>query len=311
MWPQGGVEVSADIMTYTCYWWSTLFAVADGEGGVVIAWNEGQYTQRVQRLAADGSAYWTAGGLIVDAQTEDPYYNLTTHGLVRATDGNFIVLYHHEEKAKLTAQKLDGISGMPLWGDGQVVLNACFYPYNAGNAPMVSDGHSGAVVAWESCDGNIYAHRVVEESAVSLMNAGMNDAWYNPKTDGQGFFINIFPNINAVSLAWFTYDTELPPLDAIAHLGDPGHRWLTALGPIEGNQSLMNIELTSGGIFDTATTIIRTDPPGSDGTLQLTFHTCNSGTIEYDIPSINQSGTVPIRRVANDNIALCEALNTD
>jgi len=143
------------------------------------------------------------------------------------------------------------------------------------------------------------------------INAGLNDAWYNPETDGQGFFITVFPDLDAVSLAWFTYDTELPAEDTTANLGDPGHRWLTAVGPIEGNQAIMEIEMTSGGLFDTPTLIDRNDPPGSDGTIMLTFDSCNSGTIEYDITSINWQGTVPIRRVADDNIVLCEALKAD
>lgn len=142
----------------------------------------------------------------------------------------------------------------------------------------------------------------------SNINPGLNDAWFNPETSGQGFFITVFPELNAISLAWFTYDTELPADDAQANLGDPGHRWMTAVGPISGNQAIMQIEMVSGGIFDTATQVDRTDPPGSDGTIILTFNSCNSGTVEYDIPSINRSGTVPIQRVASDNIALCEAL---
>jgi len=152
--------------------------------------------------------------------------------------------------------------------------------------------------------------RVAAPASFSI-NAGLNDAWYNPDTSGQGFFITVFPDLGYVSMAWFTYDTELPPMDATANLGDPGHRWLTAVGPINGNQVLMNIELTSGGIFDTATEISRTNPPGSDGTILLTFDSCSSATVEYDISSINRQGIVPIQRVANDNIALCEALNTD
>jgi len=144
-----------------------------------------------------------------------------------------------------------------------------------------------------------------------LINPGFNDAWYDPETSGQGFFITVFPYLGYVSLAWFTYDTELPPIGATAHLGDPGHRWLTALGQIEGNKVLMDIEMTSGGIFDSATEVTRTDPPGSDGTITLTFDSCNSATVEYDIPSINRQGIVPIRRVADDNIALCEALNSN
>jgi hypothetical protein len=71
------------------------------------------------------------------------------------------------------------------------------------------------------------------------------------------------------------------------------------------------VAMTSGGIFDTPSDIKRTDPPGSDGAIILTFDSCNSGTIEYDIPSINRQGTVPILRVANDNTVLCEALLND
>jgi hypothetical protein len=145
----------------------------------------------------------------------------------------------------------------------------------------------------------------------SKINPGLNDAWYNPETDGQGFFISVFPDLGKVSLAWFTYDTELPPDDATANLGNPGHRWLTAVGPIVGNQAIMEIEMTSGGLFDAATIIERTEPPGSDGTILLTFTSCNSATVEYNIPSINRQGIVPIQRVANDNIVLCEALKAD
>ncbi|MGB7450717.1 MAG: peptidylprolyl isomerase [Lysobacterales bacterium] len=141
-----------------------------------------------------------------------------------------------------------------------------------------------------------------------VMNAGLNDAWYNPITDGQGFFITVFPDINLVNLAWFTYDTELPADESTANLGSAGHRWLTALGPIEGDTAVLNIDIASGGLFDTATEVEHTAPPGSDGTITLTFSDCNSGLVEYDIPSINRQGSVPIQRVANDNIALCEAL---
>ena len=151
----------------------------------------------------------------------------------------------------------------------------------------------------------------LEEGPEFAFNAGLNDAWYNPDTDGQGFFITVFPDLGFVSLAWFTYDTELPSTDATAKLGDPGHRWLTAAGPFTDNQAVMNIVITSDGIFDTATDVQRTDPPGSDGTLILTFANCHSGTVEYDIPSLSMQGFVPIRRVAVDNIALCRALSSD
>jgi len=46
-----------------------------------------------------------------------------------------------------------------------------------------------------------------------MMTMGANQATY-VYTNGQGFFITVFPDIGYVSLAWFTYDTELPPIDA-------------------------------------------------------------------------------------------------
>ena len=140
------------------------------------------------------------------------------------------------------------------------------------------------------------------------INVGLNDAWYNPATDGQGFFITVFPRLGVVSLAWFTYDTSPPQAGAQANLGDPGHRWITAVGPISENRAVMNIDITSGGLFDTVSEVRHTDPEGADGTLTLIFENCNSAVVEYDITSINRQGSVPIQRVANDNIALCEAL---
>ena len=177
----------------------------------------------------------------------------------------------------------------------------------------LGDGSLGAKGEWNDIGRENSLYYSVEFDAVDgfSINAGLNDAWYDPDTDGQGFFITVFADLGYVSLAWFTYDTELPAEDAQANLGDPGHRWLTAGGPIDGNQVTMDIELTSGGLFDTSTVITRTDPPGSDGTIVLTFDNCNSGSIEYNIPSINRQGTVPIQRVVTDNVVLCEALNLD
>jgi hypothetical protein len=159
--------------------------------------------------------------------------------------------------------------------------------------------------------GHAFAETYLQLAERFRINAGLNDAWYDPMTDGQGFFITVFPDMGRVTLAWFTYDTELPDPEAVANLGDPGHRWLTAIGKIQGNQAVMRIVFTRNGIFDTPTKVQRTDPPWSDGQLVLTFDDCNSGTVEYDIPSIGRTAIVPIQRVAEDNIALCEALGAE
>lgn len=144
------------------------------------------------------------------------------------------------------------------------------------------------------------------DATVFQINAGLNDAWFNPDTDGQGFFITAFPDLGVVLLAWFTYETE-PVVGVEANLGDAGHRWLIAVGSFIDNVAIMSIEIASGGVFDTGTEIQRKP----DGTITLIFDDCSSGTVEYDIPSISRSGVVAIQRVANDNIELCNALKSE
>ena len=45
--------------------------------------------------------------------------------------------------------------------------------------------------------------------------------------------------------------------------------------------------------------------------ITLSFDDCNTGQVEYDIPSITQEGTVPITRISTDNVVLCEALKDE
>ena len=195
------------------------------------------------------------------------------------------------------------------------------FPIPAGDPSLPDPQYPGPAVAYsDSIHLTEEAYLVLAENQYQQfyqailgfqINPGLNDAWFNFATNGQGLLIAVFPDIKQMFVAWFTYDTELPPDGAQANLGDPGHRWVTATGPILDNQVLMDIEMTSGGLFDALTDIQRTDPPGSDGKIILTFTACNSGTVEYDIPSIKRQGIVPIQRVATDNVALCEALATD
>lgn len=147
----------------------------------------------------------------------------------------------------------------------------------------------------------------VEGDSSFVINPGLNDTWYYPGTDGQGFFIIVYPEIQSMFLSWFTFDTERPDESVTAVLGDPGHRWLTAQGGYEGNEATLDVYITSGGVFDSGTP----EPvPGPDGTIVVEFSACNEGTVTYDIPSIDRQGVVPIERVFadSDNLAHCEEL---
>lgn len=140
-----------------------------------------------------------------------------------------------------------------------------------------------------------------------LINSGISDAWFDPRTPGQGFLMSVFPDIQQMFVAWFTYDTERPPENVGATLGEPGHRWLTAQGPYNGDTASLTIYVTEGGVFDAA------DPPANndgigDGTMTIQFADCTEGLVMYQIYSPSVSGEIPIQRVTNDNVALCETL---
>jgi len=149
-------------------------------------------------------------------------------------------------------------------------------------------------------------NEILGEVALFEINAGLSDAWFNLETDGQGFFIIVFPEIEQIFMAWFTYDTERPPEDVMAFLGEPGHRWLTAQGEYVENVAALEISMASGGVFDSPEPEPITEP---DGEIMLEFSTCNSGTVTYDIPSIDRQGVVPIERIVLDNVPLCYMLN--
>ena len=140
------------------------------------------------------------------------------------------------------------------------------------------------------------------------INAAISDAWFFPDTSGQGFFIIVWEDRKEIFLAWFTYDTERPPDDVTAMLGEPGHRWLTAQGPYEGDTAHLTIFVTEGGVFDAAVPASTTDPAG-DGTMTIEFADCANGLVSYEITSLGKLGEIPIERIALDNVSLCEKLS--
>jgi peptidyl-prolyl cis-trans isomerase A (cyclophilin A) len=138
-----------------------------------------------------------------------------------------------------------------------------------------------------------------------LINSGLNDAWFDINTAGQGFYIVVYPEIEVVSVAWFTFDTERPDDSVNAFLGGPGQRWLTAQGNFAGNIASLDIFSTEGGVFDSAAP----QPVSTqDGTMVIEFTDCTAATVTYDIPSVGRQGVIAIQRVALDNVPLCEVL---
>jgi plastocyanin len=150
--------------------------------------------------------------------------------------------------------------------------------------------------------------RVIVEAAEAafLINPAISDAWLFPPTAGQGFFIIVWEDLKQIFLAWFTYDTERPPEDVMAILGEPGHRWLTAQGDYEGDTALLDVFLASGMIFDSAVPPVESGPL-EGATIKIVWIGCNEGLVEYDIPTLGLSNDIPIERIVLDNVPACEA----
>ena len=139
-----------------------------------------------------------------------------------------------------------------------------------------------------------------------LINAAISDAWFFPDTSGQGFFIIVWEDSKLIFMSWFTYDTERPPEDVSALLGEPGHRWLTALGPYEGNTALLDVFSSSGMIFDSAEPPVSTEQL-EGATIEIVWTDCKTGLVKYNIPTLGLMGEIPIQRIVEDNVAACEA----
>lgn len=143
-----------------------------------------------------------------------------------------------------------------------------------------------------------------EASGFSI-NPGLNDAWFNPATAGQGFFFTVFPESNLLFLSWFTFDTERPAGSTPAVLGEAGHRWLTALGPIEGDSATLDVTLSRGGVFDAPLPMVANE---AYGTITVEFADCDNALLSYNFPGPVLSGSVPVERVVKDNVSFCEML---
>jgi cyclophilin family peptidyl-prolyl cis-trans isomerase len=153
------------------------------------------------------------------------------------------------------------------------------------------------------------------------LNPGLNGSWANFDTLGQGFFIDVLPNIPLIFLAWFTWETsQQAPAgsgDSLqqasgsgnklqAVVGDDNHRWMTAQGFYAGSIADLDVTLTTGGLFDNPQVTDNSDP-GTQGTISISFSDCKNGIVKYDFTAAGVSGEVPIRRLADDNAPICEA----
>jgi len=130
------------------------------------------------------------------------------------------------------------------------------------------------------------------------INAGMDGAWFDPNTSGQGFLIDSHPDPeggNFIFVSWFTYGDDTAS----------GQRWLTAQGSFEGSIAELDVFETTGGSFDdpqaTSTTQV--------GTMSIDFADCSNALLTYSLTDNGAKGDMAITRVLPGGQALCEELS--
>lgn len=136
------------------------------------------------------------------------------------------------------------------------------------------------------------------------ISPGIASSWYNPQTDGQGWFIDVIedaPGSLRLFVAWFTYDDEAPPSAEDLSFGSNQHRWFTASGPVSGASATMDIFRNASGQFNNP----RTTASERVGTLTMTFQSCTEATLEYDF-DVGDGGTGQVDVVNLTPDSVCE-----
>lgn len=138
--------------------------------------------------------------------------------------------------------------------------------------------------------------RSIQLTELFSINPGLNGAWYNPATVGQGLFFDIIPSQGVLFAAWFTYESED---GGVLPAGANERRWYTLQGPYQADTANVEVLLASGGEFDLPTEVTN----GPTGSATVTFHSCEEATLAYELEN-GLAGTTPLVRLTPDNFCV-------
>ncbi len=201
-------------------------------------------------------------------------------------------------------------SGVDGNADGDAAVASFSRPNGLG---ISTDGSELFVIGNSDFSSPTLAIRKVQLLAETVddnipINPGLSGAWYNPATDGQGFFFDINDDINFFFGGWFTYiQSDAANFDVsmtTKSIGATEHNWLTLNGQYSGDSADLQIGLSSNGLFDNGVETGISEV----GTVNVTFSDCTSGRIIYDLalPDVAPvTGEIPITRLTPD--AFCQS----
>jgi pseudomonalisin len=129
-------------------------------------------------------------------------------------------------------------------------------------------------------------------SAVNLDQHGITGSWYNPATSGQGFEIEVYPDLGGAGqgllfAGWFTYDTSAAG----------GRRWYALSGNVNSASAAATLSILAveSGNFNAAPSVAAN---GTVGQATIKLSDCNTGTLAYIFTDgSGRSGTIPLARL--------------
>ena len=154
--------------------------------------------------------------------------------------------------------------------------------------------------------------RLVIEPTPNIDQQGLTGSWYEASEDGQGFEIEIYPDLisrgtGLMQGAWFTFD--------VAPAGGADHqRWYTFNGHAQSGaaNAPVTIYQNTGGNFNAQPVTNGV----AVGTGTLSFNSCTSGSLAYTFSDgSGRSGWIPMTRitpsVSCSEAAAAKAANAD
>lgn len=171
-----------------------------------------------------------------------------------------------------------------------------------GELSVSFSGPNNATVEYDGLDGAgstqlIRLTNLAPDGTASSLPPGIAGAWFDPETDGQGWFVEIL-NATTALVYWFTYDEN------------GNQAWNLGTGNIFGNSIVLPDNLAGTGTgFGAAFNADDIDlHPFS--MLTMEFLDCASGTMSYLTADGQQTGSFPLQRLTLLDGYECGAIPT-
>jgi len=169
-----------------------------------------------------------------------------------------------------------------------------------GDLSIVFSGNNNATVEYDGLDGEgttdvIRITSMAERENATRIPVGFSGAWYNPATNGQGWFVEVLSDESAL-VYFFTYDAN------------GNQAWNLAVGYLDGNRIVVPNSQTGKGTFFGTQFDTKDVVRESFVDVVLEYEDCKSGMAKYKTTDGEHSGSMPIERITTLDGKECKVL---